>query len=655
MVEDILNPREQQRRFVFEGGRVTRLPEPSNLISFDFGSGVVIGDRGQILTMYHVVKGARELIVRAADRQEFDAEIIAADPRSDLAVIAPTENDGAEPPKLKPLAIGDAGKLRKGAFLIALGNSFNAARDGKPSASWGILSNIAASSTSDLDDTMNARPKTVRLLNYPTLLQLDSKLNLGMSGGAVINLKGELVGLTTMAASPAGFDAMAGYAIPMDKLGRRAVETLKEGKEIEYGLLGIKADANFTNRVGEVTPNSPAALGQLQAGDEIIAVNDTPVFDFDTLVLAVNVYSAGDTVRLKIRRGDETIERTVVLAKVAVDGEIIATNRPKPWRGLRVDYTSALNQPTFGPNVLDPALTGVVVAEVEEGSAGRRRGDQERPVDPQGRRPRASRIARATSHRSRRRTRGPRHTLQDRPRAPSRSNEFIMKTDELRDAFLDFFVAKGCVRRPSDVLVPNDPTVLFTPAGMNQFKKEFMGLGDPNFKRADHLPEMPAHRRHRQRRPDGLPRDFLRDAGEFQLRRLFQARGDPLGVGVLDAVAQDPGRSADDHGLPGRRRGVQHLARRDQGSREPDLPAGRGRQFLAGRCADAWAQRRVRAVLGDLLPWRRSQGSRNLEPGLHPVQPHRPGPARAPAQEKHRHRHGPGAGGGLPPGCRVGL
>ena len=59
-----------------------------------------------------------------------------------------------------------------------------------------------------------------------------------------------------------------------------------------------------------------------------------------------------------------------------------------------------------------------------------------------------------------------------------------MKTDELREAYLDFFASKGCVRRPSDVLVPNDPTVLFTPAGMNQFKREFMGLGDPNFKRA---------------------------------------------------------------------------------------------------------------------------------------------------------------------------
>jgi len=362
-----LNLQEQQRRFPFEG-RMPLLPESSNLISFDFGAGVVIGNRGQILTMFHVVKGARQLFVRAADRQEFEAEIIAADSRSDLAVIVPSDRDGAEAPRLKPIAIGDASGLRKGAFLIALGNSFNAARDGKPSASWGILSNIARRLDPDLED-MSFPRRPIRLLNFPTLLQLDSKLNLGMSGGAVINLKGELVGLTTMAASPAGFDAMAGYAIPMDKLGRRAAVTLMEGKEIEYGLLGIMADDGHTNVVGRVQLNSPAALGDLQTGDRILAVDDTPVFDFDTLVVAVNAFSAGETVRLKIQRGDETIYRTVVLAKVAVDGEVIATNRPKPWRGLRVDYTSTVNRVTFGRNDLDSALTGVVVAEVEGGSA----------------------------------------------------------------------------------------------------------------------------------------------------------------------------------------------------------------------------------------------------------------------------------------------
>ena len=134
--------------------------------------------------------------------------------------------------------MGDATKLRKGAFLIALGNPFNAARDGKPSASWGILSNIARK----LDRQISTRyqPAAHSASRSPHALQLDAKLNLGMSGGAVINLKGELVGLTTMAASPAGFDAMAGYAMPMDRMGRRAVETLRQGKEIEYGLLGIQ-------------------------------------------------------------------------------------------------------------------------------------------------------------------------------------------------------------------------------------------------------------------------------------------------------------------------------------------------------------------------------------------------------------------------------
>jgi S1-C subfamily serine protease len=350
-------------------GRIPQFPE-TNMISFDHNSGVVIGDRGQILTAYHVVRGASELWVRAVDHQLFAAEIIAADPRSDLAVIVPIENPRQDRPKLRPLPIGDAGRLRKGAFLIAMGNSFNAARgDGKPSASWGILSNRARRLELDDDESSRSR-KGPQLNNYPTLLQLDSKLNLGMSGGAVINLKGELVGLTTMAASPAGFDSMAGYAIPMDRLGRRAVDTLKEGKEIEYGLLGITADRNFppTNHVFDVTPNSPAALGQIQTGDEILAVNDSPVVDFDTLILAVNGFSADDTVRLKIRRGGEIIERSIVLAKYPVTGEVIATNRPKPWRGLRVDYTSILRYGVLGPNFLDVANPGVVVTEVEDGS-----------------------------------------------------------------------------------------------------------------------------------------------------------------------------------------------------------------------------------------------------------------------------------------------
>jgi S1-C subfamily serine protease len=341
-------------------------PVGDDMVSFDYGSGVVIGDGGEILTAFHVVKGAQRLEVRAAGKQAFEAEVIAADPRSDLAVIVPRTGAGLAPPKLKPIAMGDAAKLRKGAFLVSLGNPFNAARDGRPSASWGILANVARRlEPSPEDAQINRR----QLRNYPTLLQLDSKLNLGMSGGAVVNLNGEMVGLTTSIAAAAGFDAMAGYAIPVDAQGRHIIETLKQGKEYEYGFLGIGLDPNGSNRVESAQPGTPADLGNVLVGDQIVAVGDTPVTDADSLVLAINLMPAGSRVTLKIVRQDQVIERTVELAKYRVAGEVIATNRPPAWRGLRVDYTSTLPYTTFGDGLLTAmARGGVVITEVEAGS-----------------------------------------------------------------------------------------------------------------------------------------------------------------------------------------------------------------------------------------------------------------------------------------------
>ena len=166
--------------------------------AIDFGSGVVIGQNGEMLTTFHVVKGAKRLEVRAAGLPQFEAEIIAADAHIDLAVIAPRQQPNGKTPKLKPLVIGDSDKLRKGSFLIALGNPFDAAKDGEASASWGILANRARKMTSSPNEAMTQ----FQLRHLPSLLQLDSKLNLGMSGGAVVNLRGELVGITTAAAPP---------------------------------------------------------------------------------------------------------------------------------------------------------------------------------------------------------------------------------------------------------------------------------------------------------------------------------------------------------------------------------------------------------------------------------------------------------------------
>ena len=108
-----------------------------------------------------------------------------------------------------------------------------------------------------------------------------------------------------------------------------------------------------------------------------------------------------------------------------------------------------------------------------------------------------------------------------------------MNTNELRQKYLDFFVSKGHQLCPSDVLVPTwDPSVLFTPAGMNQFKDHFLGKIKLDFTRATTSQKCLRNRGHRQRRPHGLPPHVLRNVGQLQLWGLFQAGGDQLGVGV---------------------------------------------------------------------------------------------------------------------------
>ena len=351
-----------------EGGRFEA--EDFLALPGNFGSGVVIGDGGEILTVYHLLQGASRIRVRAVDRQEFDAEIIAADPRSDLAVIAPKAIANAPRPKLTPIGIGDARNLRKGSFLVALGNPYNTARDGRASASWGILSNVARRIMATPSVERGERAVQLPLRTQPTLLQLDAKLNLGMSGGAVVNLKGELVGLTTTGGSPEGFDAQAGYAIPMDPLGRRIVEALRQGREVEYGLLGITLDPNGTNRVAGVRPGTPANDVDLRVGDEIIAVGPTPVVDREDLSLAISAVPVGTPVKLKVRRGAEERDLTLTIAKFPPSVGVIATARAESWRGLRVDFASTLLTGFFNDeNMRNVARGGVSVVGVETGSA----------------------------------------------------------------------------------------------------------------------------------------------------------------------------------------------------------------------------------------------------------------------------------------------
>ena len=345
------------------------------LVPESFGSGVVVGEEGLILTNYHVVRDAVKVYVRLPGNRGSYANIHAADPRSDLAVLKLITRP--QPP-LKVLPIGDAMKLKRGQFLLSLANPYAAGfRDGQPSASWGILSNIRRRSAGTYRENDPGRP----LHMYGFLLQTDVRLNLGCSGGALLNLQGELVGLTTSLAAINGIDTPGGFAIPFDAGLRHIVDVLKEGEEVEYGFLGVGFPPHTMNArpvetgpglpINVVTPGSPAKdQAKLQFNDRILSINDVPVRDIDDLFLYLGLQTAGSRVHLQVQRNGRNAAETidVTLAKVYIPGKRIWSNpgtRRKFVQGLRVDYTSVLVDPTSSMTEIP---SGVLVSDVKPGS-----------------------------------------------------------------------------------------------------------------------------------------------------------------------------------------------------------------------------------------------------------------------------------------------
>jgi serine protease Do len=353
-------------------GQLSQIPTPpqpgdANFIPNDFGAGVVVDRKGLILTHFHVVGEDSDLYVTTSARRVYKARIKAADARCDLAVLSIEAND------LTPIKFGDASGLKKGQIVIALGNPYAIARDGQASASWGIVSNIARKGPpAPVEDLAPGGQSTLH--QFGTLIQTDAKLNLGASGGALIDLKGEMVGLLTATAAFAGYEQSAGYAVPVDETFRRVIETLKQGREVEFGFLGIHP-VNLRSqdilagkhgiRVDTVVAGTPAQRYGLEAMDIITHVNGQPIYDADGLMLQVGKSPVDAEVKLTIKRDEKSFVRSVVLTKFPYTTKKIVTTPAPAWRGMRVDYAVVADRARAPASFRNDVL----VKEVESDSA----------------------------------------------------------------------------------------------------------------------------------------------------------------------------------------------------------------------------------------------------------------------------------------------
>ena len=340
-------------------------PEDKTYIPQFFGSGIVLDAEGHIVTCAHVLDDPRKHDYFVwIDNERFPAKVVsqrakvlASDAFSDLAVLK------IDATGLTPAVFGDCSRLRKGQFVVALGNPEAIGRDGEASASWGIISNLKRMAPSEGD---SLDMESIHQLG--TLIQTDAKLNLGTSGGALINMRGEVIGITTALAAINGYEQSAGFAIATDELFLSVIERLKLGRLPEFGFLGIqpedlsdrdKARGLTGARVSFVIQGLPGDRAGLKSNDIIVAVDGVPVANRTDLFRELSSGAAGKKVTLLVQRqnfGNRITETLVLDAELSK--KFVATKRPGyaihehiAWRGMEVEYSTAVPQDIAMANV----------------------------------------------------------------------------------------------------------------------------------------------------------------------------------------------------------------------------------------------------------------------------------------------------------------
>jgi serine protease Do len=329
------------------------------------GSGFIVESDGYIITNHHVIENADEIIVRMADRREFVAELIGSDPLSDVALL---KIDARNLPTLK---LGDSRKLKPGEWVVAIGSPFNF----EQSVTAGIVS---------------AKGRSTNQQQYVPFIQTDVAINRGNSGGPLLNLDGEVVGINSWILSSGGGYMGLSFSIPIET-ANNAVRQLREHGTVKRGLLGVQvgpvdrelAEAlNLDKPVGalvsDVNPGSAAEKAGIEPGDVILEFNGETIEVSGDLPPIVGANPPGTQAEVLVSRNGKRKTFTVTLDALESDedGNITASSQDSAASnklGLRVEAISEDRRRALG----DPE-GGVIIAAVEDDAAyraGLRRGD----------------------------------------------------------------------------------------------------------------------------------------------------------------------------------------------------------------------------------------------------------------------------------------
>jgi Do/DeqQ family serine protease len=279
----------QTRDFFSEQfGRGIPIPQPRR---GGLGSGVIVNNEGYILTNHHVIEGADRVRVELTDRRTFDAKVVGSDEASDLAVLK------IDASNLPAVPLGDSEAVNVGDVVLALGNPLGVGQ----TVTMGIIS--AKGRATGLGDG-----------SFEDFLQTDAPINSGNSGGALVNTRGELVGINSQILSPSGGNIGIGFSIPVN-MARSVMDALVKDGEVRRGRLGVtvqqvtsdiaeglKLDSVAGALVNSVDANSPADRAGLQPGDVISAINGKAVVDSNELRNRIALLGPDAKVELTITR-----------------------------------------------------------------------------------------------------------------------------------------------------------------------------------------------------------------------------------------------------------------------------------------------------------------------------------------------------------------